>query len=423
MDIKIIRTVLFVTLVVMVIGCGGRGHQAVPVSLPRMPETVEEVPTEKFESATVTASRLNLRSIASTKGKVLGVLQKGDRLEIVSYNDNWLEVVKPDGQKGWVYDRYVQTDNEIGKKPPKKSTQQVKPKKYPPKSHATKKAIATPGSKTAKKPPAKRTQKPSDAVRKKLESVWKTHRQAHRNADLALIKKTTSNHTHVTLQNELAAVGKELKSEDVTALYEMMPDLAKLKFVELKQNGPTAGLLYLDEGEKSDDSNLPSPLRFVFVKFVKEARGWTVDGMQSAGKPKYQKDGSETRFDYAELPVELAVDGKVRAAPKVLEKPKEAVVEGMIDISSYDYKTEVSINGIQQKGMEGAASSGPIAGGLNKGQNKIEIMVTKSAKAQSDWPPEVTVRYLNASGEEQEGFKFTPEENVVGRHEFTFTAN
>lgn len=43
------------------------------------------------------------------------------------------------------------------------------------------------------------------------------------------------------------------------------------------------------------------------------------------------------------------------------------------------------------------------------------------AKAQSDWPPEVTIRYLNSSGQEKEGFKFAPEENAVGTHNFTFT--
>ena len=100
-----------------------------------------------------------------------------------------------------------------------------------------------------------------------------------------------------------------------------MPDLTELKFIELKQNGPTAGLLYLDEGEKSEDPNLPPPIRFVFIKFVKEARGWTVDGMQSTGMSKYQKDGSEAQFDYANFTEELALDGKVRPAPKTVEKP------------------------------------------------------------------------------------------------------
>ena len=80
----------------------------------------------------------------------------------------------------------------------------------------------------------------------------------------------------------------------------------------------------------------------------------------------------------------------------------------------------MTINGTLQEETEGTNSSGHIAGGLKKGENTIEIVVTQSAKAQSDWPPEVTIRYLDSSGKEQEAFKFAPEENVEGTHEFTF---
>lgn len=424
MDIKLIRFVLFAFLAVIFIGCGGRSHQSELTVSPKSPEamaaktpeTVGEMPTEKFEPATVTASRLNLRSIASTKGKVLGVLQKGDSLKVLSQKGNWMEVITPNSQTGWVFGRYVQTEKmgTAASSLPKKPAN-------PPKIVKKAKAEPTAQPKPANSPPPKTAPKKSPALRQQLEAVWEASRQAYRDGDLALIRKVTSNHSYGTLQNDLAAVGKELKPDDVTVLYKMMPNPAKLKFVELKQDGPTAGLLYLDEGDKSDDPNLPSPVRFHFIKFVKETRGWTLEGTLTMGEPKYQKDGSETRFDYADLPPELVIDGKVRPAPKAVEKPKGPVVQGMIDISSYDYKTEVSINGVQQEGMEGATSSGPIAGGLKKGENNIEIVVAKSAKAQSGWEPEVTIRYLDSSGQEQEGFKFTPEENVEGTHDFTFT--
>jgi len=393
MNMKLSRLVICMLLTISIIGCGSRGHRSEPIAPPKTTETEAMATPEKTEpspetatavvpTGTVTASRLNLRNQASAKGAVVGVLQKGDRLEIVSSKGNWLEVIQPDGQKGWVYDRYVQTE--------KKGTgSSGLPKKTatPPKKVKNAKAETTVQPTPAKTLAPKTAPKKSPALRQQLEMVWGTSRQAYRDGDLALIRKVTSNHSYGTLQNELAAVGKELKPEDVIFFYEMMPDLAKLEFIELKQNGPTVGMLYLDEGAKSDDPNLPPPVRFHFIKFVKEARGWTLDGTLSMREPKYQKDGSETRFNYADLPDELAIDGKVRPAPKAVAKPTEAVVEGALDISSYDFKTKVSINGVPQRETEGANSSGAIKGGLKKGENNIEIVVTKSAKAQSDWSP------------------------------------
>ena len=428
MNIQSYRLVFLILLTMSIIGCGGREYQAKPIALPEMTETEaiktpeEVVPPPKTvmpikrQTATVKGSRLNLRDQATTKSKVLGLLQKGAPLEILSHKDDWLEVATPDGQKGWVYGIYVQLD----KKEPDALPQPEQPAS-PPSNVQTARPVDEEEPKPAQTPPPKAASTKVPALSKQLETLWETHRHAHRDGDLALVQKTTSNHTYGTLQNELAAVGKELKPEDVSFLFKIMPDLAKSDFLELKQNGPTAGLLYLDETEKGDDPNLPAPVRFTFIKFVKETRGWTVDGMQSKGAPKYQKDGSETHFDYAALSNELAIDGKVRPAPKAVEKPKVQMVEGVIDISSFDYKTEVSINGIVQNEAEGITASGPIRGGLKKGANKIEIVVSKSSQAQSDWPPEVAIRHLNASGKEVEGFKFAPEENVEGQHTFTFS--
>jgi uncharacterized protein YraI len=423
---KSIRFALLSFLTVVLIGCAGRE----PMEEPTPPETVTAVKVEKIQpvqktvadkqSATVTASHLNLRRQASAKSEILGVLQKGDRLEVASAKGNWLEVINPDGLKGWVYGRYVQVSDEAKGQSLVTTDQDTKPLNSPAKGEIVEEALASTQSKPAEAPPTKSTQKPSQALRKQLEAVWSAHRKAYGDGDTALFKKTSSAHTYGTMVNSLAASGKDLTSEDLTFLYELMPDVATLKFIELIQNGPTAGLLYVEEGEKSSDPNLPPPERFLFIKFVKEAWGWTVDATQSTGMPKYQKDGSESQFDMAALPEELAIDGKVRPAPKRVQKPKMPVVMGVVDISSYDYNTEISINGIKQEGTAGTNSSGTINGVLKKGPNRIEVVITKLENAESDWAPEVTIRYLTDSGEEKEGFKFEPEEDIEGRHEFTF---
>jgi len=278
LDTKLIRTVLIVTVAIVMFGCGGPTQH------------VKLSPLEiKLNTALVTAIQLNLRDSPSAKGEVLQVLQQGDFLEILSREGNWLEVAAPDGQNGWVHGRYVKT----GQLAPDTSDQ-TEIIASPPQNSKPPTAAAAEHSKVAKASPAKVAKAPSPkpvfdrgpVLRPQLETVWETRRQAHRDGDLALIQKFSSDHSYGTQQNQLAAVGRELKPENVMALYELMPDLATFKFVELKQNGPTVGLLYLDEGEKSKDPNLPPPVHFLLVKFVKDARGWTVDGILSKGEPK-----------------------------------------------------------------------------------------------------------------------------------------
>lgn len=135
------------------------------------------------------------------------------------------------------------------------------------------------------------------------------------------------------------------------------------------------------------------------------------------GKPNYQRDGSQTRFDYSDIPEELAIDGKVLDAPQPMSK---AEVKGVIDISSYGCKTEVTINGTKQKGVEDSNASGYIEGGLQKGENHIDIVITPMEGSGSDWEPSVKIRYFTAAGKGKEVFSFQPEKEFEGRHNFIF---
>ena len=425
---------LSIYFMVLLFGCAGGGHKAETAPAVKLPEAATPSDLEKsgstektsvaqieIQTATVTASRLNLRSQGSPKGDIVDVLKSGDRLEVVSRSGKWLEVTSSSGKTGWVYGSYVQIMDEAENKSLGASAPALTPQKPQPDGKIVEESLTSTDTKMDGKPAGKASQKPSAKLQEQLEAVWNDHRQAHAARDMTLLKKTTSDHSYGTMINTLASAGKELKPDDLTFLYALMPDLTTLKFVEMKENGPTVGLLYLDEGEQSADPNLAQPVRFVFIKFVKEARGWTVDGMQTTGMPKYQADGSETIFDPTSLPEELAIDGKVLPGPKPMEKVKVPEVAGVIDISSYDYKTEVSINGIPQKATQGGGSSAAIEGGLKRGVNQLVIESSRFENAESDWPPEVTIRYLLASGEEKEAFKFEPEENFEGKHSFTFT--
>lgn len=58
------------------------------------------------ETGTVTASSLNVRSEASTKGKVVGTLKKGTQVTILKKGSSWYQV-QSGKTKGWVSKSYI----------------------------------------------------------------------------------------------------------------------------------------------------------------------------------------------------------------------------------------------------------------------------------------------------------------------------
>ncbi|MBQ3010056.1 MAG: SH3 domain-containing protein [Oscillospiraceae bacterium] len=60
----------------------------------------------KTGNATVTASLLFVRRDPSTNYTAIGMLRKGDRIEVLETNGNWLKI-----KAGWVYSEYVAMDN------------------------------------------------------------------------------------------------------------------------------------------------------------------------------------------------------------------------------------------------------------------------------------------------------------------------
>ncbi len=73
-------------------------------------------PINKVDAAnvtgTVTASALNVRSGASTSHSVVGKLNKGEKVEIISSNNGWHKIQYSQDSTGWVCDDYVSTSSE-----------------------------------------------------------------------------------------------------------------------------------------------------------------------------------------------------------------------------------------------------------------------------------------------------------------------
>ena len=437
---KVPARLMWICLLAMfVFGCAARERGSLPESMGSSsevvvkdikPESVKMEPTEREPiiskpKAKVTAHRLNLREKGSSKSRIMNVLKKGDGLEIMSRKGKWLEVKTEDGIQGWVFSRYVTELSTVSAEPPVSAEKDVE--KRPLSMAGSDKGAPSlmiedlksddAARKTDQPTQIKKTPASSTSLRADLENLWTAYLKANHSGNLKRYKDTSSAHSYATLVNALASAGNELTPDAITSMAELLPDPSKLEFVEMIENGPTVGLVYVGDGGDGDNPNIPSPLKFNFIKFVREPSGWKVDGMLTIGEPKYQRDGSETRFEHSDIPEELAIDGKVLDAPQPMAKSE---VKGVIDISSYGYKTDVTINGVKQNGAEDSNSSGYIEGGLKKGENHIEIVISSMEGIGPEWEPSVKIRYLNAAGEGKEAFLFEPEKEFEGRHSFTF---
>jgi uncharacterized protein YgiM (DUF1202 family) len=70
---------------------------AAPAPAPAAPATA---PAKK--TVYVKVSQANFRSAAGTSGKILRVLRRGSRLEVLETRNDWLRVRLDDGPEGWV---------------------------------------------------------------------------------------------------------------------------------------------------------------------------------------------------------------------------------------------------------------------------------------------------------------------------------
>lgn len=68
--------------------------------------------TKNNSTGTVTASVLNIRNGASTSYSIVGKLNKGDKIEILSSNDGWHKIQYSQNNTGWVCDDYISTSSE-----------------------------------------------------------------------------------------------------------------------------------------------------------------------------------------------------------------------------------------------------------------------------------------------------------------------
>jgi hypothetical protein len=254
------------------------------------------------------------------------------------------------------------------------------------------------------------------SLRSTLEKTWKAHLQASKSGKESEIQKTMSSFSLGTMKNNLAAAKRSLTPNIIRSIGEQSPDISKAEFVSLLEKGATAGLVYVRDSEETDASGKPR-VTFIFIKFVKEASGWKVDAAMNIGSPKYQDDGKKSEFDQSDIPPTCKIDGNVRMAPNPVASP---YASALLDISSYGYKTEVTVNDVSQGSCIEGSRSGLIEGGLRKGKNSITIVISQTQKNTS-FHPRVKILRVLEDRKTNEVFEFEPKDDIEGKHVLTFT--
>lgn len=250
------------------------------------------------------------------------------------------------------------------------------------------------------------------ALQPTLENAWQAYLKASRSGLESELEKTMSSYSLCALKNRLISAQRSLTPEIIKSFAKCSPDISKMEFVRVLEKGDTAGLVYVGDSEKKDADGKPK-VTFRAIKFVRES-GWKVDATMHCDKPRFQDDGRKTRFYLSDLGPACAMDGKVKPAPPLVQKPYSSA---LLDVFSYGYQAQVTVNGVVQQPVT-ASWFGVVIGGLCKDKNNITIAMTKTGTA-GQRAPKVRIRQLLENRTTREILKFEPQKNIEGVHTFT----
>ncbi len=252
----------------------------------------------------------------------------------------------------------------------------------------------------------------SQSLRTTLENAWYAHLQASRSGNESELQKTMSSYSLCTLKNKLVSAQRSLTSDIIKSFAKNGPDISRMEFARVLEKGDNAGLVYvMDSGEK--DAKGDPTVTFSVIKFVKES-GWKVESTMNCDKPMYRGDGRKTQFYMADLRPSCAMDGKVKPAPDLVQKPYSTA---LLDVFSYGYQVQITVNGVPQQPVTGSWS-GVLIGGLCKNRNNITISITKLDQA-GQRAPKIRIRQRLKNRTTREVLKFEPTKNIEGVHTFT----
>jgi uncharacterized protein YgiM (DUF1202 family) len=308
-------------------GCASRepaptpqATKAPPVVESETPLAAEPTPVSKppMETARVTSSQLNLRSGASSNSSILGVLKKGDALEVLSRKKDWVEVQSAEGRRGWVAARYLS-------------------------SEATALASEAPGSAAAKPTaPASGPSKSGALSRSDALNLYKRFRRALEDSDfkafLAVVyvpRKPAGKATETTPGEEIT---HESFAKMKDLVLEMSPDPAVCKLLKFDSDVKAAILVFQSDPNSADNITLSA------VMMAAEEGQWRVlpgsyDDVFSRQNPRADKAAIAEKLKTNPMLQLSAVSTKIAKKAEVEAPPST------VPAAANEAEGELSVNG------------------------------------------------------------------------------
>jgi len=215
--------------------------------------------------------------------------------------------------------------------------------------------------------------------RAQLESAYKAFLNSLTTKNGDMLKKTLSASAYMTIKNQLLSSGSKFP-EGLYAAVAEMKDISKLTFRKTIVI-PTAKNIY-SEDDQSGDAGI------CILNFVLEGSEWKFN------LPDYLSSDSITTAIKAN-DFSFLSDKKYQPSGVLPTVPSEIVpgdYVAMLDIFSYEYEVQVTVNGNEQAKLNKGSRSGILMGGLKKGKNEIVIKSRPLKPGEKPATIEITIR-------------------------------
>jgi len=251
-------------------------------------------------------------------------------------------------------------------------------------------------------------------ARSLLEQSIKRYVEAANSGDEMWLKASMTSYAYHKLKDNYAKAGIDLTSDEITNMVSSVPDITVAKFDQIFSEGATAGIVYQQEGEKEADG--VERVKFMFFKLVKESAEWLYSGGAIFYSPKYQDDGTESKFNLSDLELlgksDLLVDGVVH---KRTTQSAGAGLSLFVTIQSFGYDTKVFIDGELQASASGSQSAKRVV--LSVGNHTLKIKLSRTDQQVVDVPT-VSLEAVNDDGSYSEVFVSEFSADAIGEYEF-----
>jgi hypothetical protein len=164
-----------------------------------------------------------------------------------------------------------------------------------------------------------------------------------------------------------------LDEETIRGIGKNALPIARLPFVETRQKGDTAALVYKVAKDPVDGEGIVD-VDYYVARFARIDGSWLFDGSGGTGYYLAVDDGVPIHFDESALPEYLKIDGVVREAEAPIPIRD---FDAIFTIESFGYKTHVFINDIEEGNWNNIGSQAFVSGGLARGENRIVLDVTE----------------------------------------------